>query len=176
MGLGLPLSTFNSSSSTLDAEVEPRNDSVLSNLFTNTVLTAHLSYLISAAHFNWDYGVANFRLGLSSSLSSLLIYGYWEQVRLALRSALDTLSWHRTWHSLSHVLIYGENAHRETFNKMSKEEVRDAQGRDWEEMPVFLSKDAVYEAGTGATVLGAWCKGALKWGYSYFPDLMPRWQ
>lgn len=182
MGLGLPLSSYtfsfstSTSTSTSDAkiiEAEPRNDSVLSVLFTDTALTAHVSYLISAAHFNWPFGAANFSLGLSSSHTD---DAYWEQVRVALRTALDTPSWYRSWHSLGHVLVYGENAHHPTLNTILKEEVRDAQDRDGEEeIPVFLSRDPVFAAGRGAAILGAWCKGGLRSGYTCFPDLRPRW-
>ncbi|KAI9821646.1 MAG: hypothetical protein M1827_002227 [Pycnora praestabilis] len=157
----------------------PWSENVLSVLFTNTALTAYVLPLSSAAHFYAADGIANFSLGLSSyySLPHVNSIGsvnasYWFQIRLALRTALD--SYLNRGHELGRVISYGESAHNEIFDSILREEVLAAQFRDEpEQQPHFSSNDPVFAAARGAAEFARFCPRLPSYG-SCFPDLRPR--
>ena len=167
----------------------PWSDNVLSVLFTNIALTAHVLPLSSAPHFYAASGIANFSLGLLSSrrhhpaLSPLSPHGpaynspYWFQIRLALRTALD--SYLDRGHELGRVISYGESAHDEVFDSILRQEALAAQSSDEPERrrqpPQFSSHDPVFAAARGAAVFARFCPKLPSY-VSCFPDLRPRMQ
>ena len=182
----------NSNNSDISVPKTPWSENVLSVLFTNAALTAHVLPLSSAPHFFAASGIANFSLGLLSSfnhhhhnpqLSQLSPYGpaannspYWFQIRLALRAALD--SYLDRGQELGRVISYGESAHNEVFDAILREEVLAAQSPDEPErqQPQFSSDDPVFAAARGASVFARFCHTLPSYGSSCFPDLRPQMQ
>lgn len=124
----------------------------------------------------------HFSLGLSSrhhSLSNLNPHSqanspYWSQIRLALRTALD--SYLNRGHELGRVISYGESAHNEMFDLILREEVLAAQSSDEpERQPLFSSNDPVFAGARGAAEFVRVCPKLPSYG-SCSPDLMPRQQ
>ncbi|KAI9702328.1 MAG: hypothetical protein M1836_000807 [Candelina mexicana] len=153
----------------------PWSENVFSILLTKTALTAHILPLSSAAHFYAADGIVNFTLGLSSLPPSQdSTSPYWHQIRLALRTALN--SYLNRGHNLGRVISYGESALDEIFTKILEEEVRDAQSSDEpDRQPLFSSEDPVYAAARGAALFAKLCTRLPRHG-SCFPDLRPRIQ
>jgi hypothetical protein len=151
---------------------EPWSDNVLSILFTNTALTAHVLPISSAAHFYAAAGIANFSLGLSSDNPTDSFY--WLQIRLALRRALN--SYLSRGHELGRVISYGESAHDEMFDSILTAEVLAAQtSHEPEKQPHFSSNDPVFAAARGAAEFGRVCPKLPSYG-TCFPDLRPKMQ
>ncbi|KAI9775531.1 MAG: hypothetical protein M1835_005803 [Candelina submexicana] len=153
----------------------PWSENVFSTLFTKTALTAHILPLSSAAHFYAADGIAKFTLGLSSLPPSQdSTSPYWHQIRLALRTALN--SYLNRGHNLGRVISYGESALDEIFTRILEEEVRDAQSSDEpDRQPLFSSEGPVYAAARGAALFARLCTRLPRYG-SCFPDLRPRMQ
>ncbi len=174
----------NNNSNNSDSSVlkKPWSENVLSVLFTKTALTVHVLPLSVAAHFYAADGIANFSLGLSSRqhpLAHLNPHGpanspYWFQIRLALRTALD--SYLSRGHKLGRVISYGESAHNEMFDSILREEVLAAQFSDEPEwQPQFSSNDPVFAAARGAAEFARFCPKVPTYA-SCFPDLRPSMQ
>ena len=155
-------------------------DNILSVLFTNAALTAHVGPFSSASHFYCVDGVANFSLGLSqctnppSDLPARCTaeLPYWYQVRLALRKALG--SYLGRGSHLGRVISYGESANNEIFDRVLREEVLAAQLSDGPDLQVeFWDNDPVFAAARGAAEFAKLCT-QLPRRDDCFPDLTPR--
>ncbi|KAF2492929.1 hypothetical protein BU16DRAFT_564231 [Lophium mytilinum] len=154
---------------------ESASDAIFSVLFTKHALAAHLTPLASAPHFYAAKGVVDFTLGSGAKRNApnrpaLPIDVYWRAVRAALREALGS---YYIGARLGRVVVYGDAADDEDFNKILREEVLAAQESDEEgERPVFVSSEAVYAGARGAAMFAKLCSGLPPWG-SCFPDLRP---
>ncbi len=154
-------------------EERPWSENLFSVLFTERALTAHVGPFTWAPHFYAADGVANFSLGLAS-LSTKQNETYWMEIRQELRKALD--SYLNRGHELGKVIVHGEDADNEIFERILREEVEAAQLsiEEWREVQWFVG-DA-WTASRGASVIGSWCQRGLGRGdeSGCFPDLRPK--
>ncbi|KAE9363853.1 hypothetical protein N431DRAFT_432025 [Stipitochalara longipes BDJ] len=154
-------------------EEESWNENVFSVLFTNDVLTAHVSPVSFAPHFYAAGGIVDFTLG-SKERTPYNEDRYWQDVRLALSKALD--SYLNRGHELGRVIVHGNQVENEEFVKILREEVEAAQWSDEDEKrPRWYTGDE-YTASRGAAIFGNWCHRGLSRGdeSGCFPDLTPR--
>ena len=155
-----------------EGEEKPWSENLLSVLFTEQALTAHVGPFTWAPHFYAANGVANFSLGLAS-LRPEQNETYWMEIRHELRKALD--SYLNRGHELGRVVVHGEDAENGIFGRKLREEVEAAQGREGEgEVQWFVGDE--WTASRGASVFGNWCQRGLGRGdeRGCFPDLRPR--
>jgi hypothetical protein len=147
------------------------SENLLSVLFTERALTAHVGPFAWAPHFFAANGVANFSLGLAS-LRPELNETYWMEIREELRKALD--SYLNRGHELGRVIVHGEDADNGIFEGILREEVEAAQWREEGEVQWFVGDE--WTASRGASVFGNWCQRGLGRGdeSGCFPDLRPR--
>jgi hypothetical protein len=150
---------------------EPWTDNILSVLFTQTALVAHVGPFASARHFYNADGIVNFNLGLPSPPPPSS-HPWWLQIGRAIHMALF---WnpHRGYR-LGRVLSYGESAHNEVFVKWLRETVLFAQeSKEPEKQPVFWSEEPVFAGARGAAIFARYCRGLPSYG-TCFSDLRPR--
>ena len=130
-------------------EEEPWNDNVLSVLFTQNAMTAHVSPLSFAPAFYAASDVVDFSLGLKERTPENS-EGYWRRMHLCLRIALS--SYQNRGHELGRVIVHGEEAGNEDFMALLREEVKRAQWSDQEEKRPRWEIDDMYSASRGAAV------------------------
>jgi hypothetical protein len=167
MGLGLG-STFPGTNVS-----EPWSENILSVLFTNEGLTAHVSPIIFAPHLYAALGVVDFGLGLSEK-ERIGNETYWGEVRGAIKAALKIYLSRGS--ELGRVIVHGEAAGNDVFLQILKEEVDTAQLSDEpEKRPNWYVGDD-WTASRGAAVFGNWCQRGLGRGdmSGCFPELDPR--
>jgi hypothetical protein len=155
-----------------EGEEKPWSENLLSVLFTQQAMTAHVGPFTWAPHFYAANGVANFSLGLAS-LRPEQNETYWMEIREELRKALD--SYLNRGHELGRVIVHGEDAENGIFGRILREEVEAAQGREGEGEVQWFVGDG-WTASRGASVFGNWCQRGLGRGdeSGCFPDLRPR--
>jgi hypothetical protein len=152
---------------------KPWSENLFSVLFTEQALTAHVGPFTWAPHFYAADGVANFSLGLAS-LRPEQNETYWMEIRRELRKALD--SYLNRGHELGRVIVHGENADNDIFERILREEVEAAQGSGGEGREVQWYVGDEWTASRGASVFGNWCQRGLGRGdeSGCFPDLRPK--
>ena len=153
-------------------ETEPWSADTFSVLFTKKALTTQVSYIKRAPSYLIGKGIANFGLGLDA-MDVMGNETYWHAIRSALKDALDSDEyWHRGY-ELGRVIVYGEAAENDIFQRVLREEVEAAQlSNEEEKQPRFWSVDPIFAGSRGAAIFGNWCQREI--GQSCFPNLIPQ--
>ena len=154
-------------------ETEPWSTDTFSVLFTKKALTAQVSSIKQASNWPMAKGIANFGLGLEA-MDIMGNETYWHAIHSALKDALDSDPyWHRRGYTLGRVIVYGEAAENDIFQRVLREEVEAAQlSNEEEKQPRFWSVDPVFAGSRGAAIFGNWCQREI--GERCFPNLTPQ--
>ena len=99
---------------------------------------------------------------------------YWHAIHSALKDALDSDPyWHRRGYTLGRVIVYGEAAENDIFQRVLREEVEAAQlSNEEEKQPRFWSVNPIFAGSRGAAIFGNWCQREIE--QSCFPNLIPQ--
>lgn len=153
-------------------ETEPWSTNTFSVLFTKKALTAQVLRIKEASNFPIARGIANFGLGLEA-MDIMENETYWHAIHSALKDALDSFSYLHTGYELGRVIVHGEAAENDIFQRVLKEEVEAAQlSNEEEKQPQFWSVDPVFAGSRGAAIFGNWCQREIE--DRCFPNLTPQ--
>ncbi|KIM99891.1 hypothetical protein OIDMADRAFT_19807 [Oidiodendron maius Zn] len=145
---------------------------MFSVLFTKKALVAHVSSIKRASSFPLARGIANFGLGLEA-IDVMGNETYWHAIRSALKDALNSDKYWQRGFELGRVIVHGEAAESNIFQRVLREEVEAAQlSNEEEKQPRFWSVDPIFAGSRGAAIFGNWCQREI--GRMCFPNLTPQ--